>query len=456
MMQSLQWLLDASGGELHGAIDPHRQFSAIVSDTRKLQTGSVFAALKGERVDGHDLLAQAQAAGALIALVETVQAHALTQIKVDNVQATLGRLAKAWIASLSCTKIALTGSNGKTTVKNLTASILSKVAPSFATEGNLNNELGLPLSALSVRSEHRYAVLEMGAGQPGDIDYLAALIAPDVSLVNNAMSAHLERLGSVLGVAEEKSAVYRHLRQGGTAVINADDAQADVFVRHANARASKLLRFGLSHDCDIRASDVRLSDHSEFVLHIGNESISIQLPLLGLHNVRNALAASGLAFAAGATLAQIKSGLEAAEAAPGRLRLLKQAAGWTLLDDSYNANPGSVRAGIEALCNLRGDAWLVLGNMAELGADELAMHAEIGAFAKQTGVVRLFTVGEKAAHATRAAAGIAEHFADQSALIAALKQQLHPAVNLLVKGSRSSRTELIIAAVTDCVAPGAH
>jgi UDP-N-acetylmuramoyl-tripeptide--D-alanyl-D-alanine ligase len=455
-MQSLHWLVQTSAGELHGALDVQQRFTAITTDTRKIVPGSVFAALKGERVDGHDFLAQAHAAGAMAALVQTVREHSLPQIKVDDVQATLGVLAKAWIATLSCTKIALTGSNGKTTVKNLTASILSKIAPSFATEGNFNNELGLPLSALSVRPEHRYAVLEMGAGQPGDIDYLASLIEPDIALVNNAMSAHLERLGSVRGVAEEKSAVYRHLRTGGTAIVNADDEHWSVFEQHAKVRGAKVLRFGLSPNCDITASDITLGDTSQFTLHIGAESIEVQLPLLGMHNVRNALAAAGLAFAARATLAQIKCGLEAAEAAPGRLRVREQAGGWRLLDDSYNANPGSVRAGIEALCSLEGDAWLVLGNMAELGPDELRLHADIGSFAKRAGVVRIFTVGEKAAHAAQAAADIAEHFSDQAALSAALKQQLHPGVNLLVKGSRSSRTELIIAAVTDSHAPGEH
>ncbi len=443
------------GGQVFDApvFDPEAILGQSVSnDTRSLEPGAIFIALKGERVDGHTLLAQAQALGAVAALVSVPTESALPQILVPNVEAALAQLASAWCQRLPTKRVAITGSNGKTTVKNLTASILAQVGETLATVGNLNNELGLPLTVLRMREKHAFAVLEMGAGKPGDIRFLANIARPHVALVNNAMAAHLERLGDVHGVAEEKSSIYRALLPGGTAIINLDDAELSCFLHAASQAGAAKLTFSLnSAAADIYATDIVLGASSRFTLHCPLGSTPIAFALVGTHNIRNALAAAGLAIAAGANLAQISAGLNLASSAKGRLKLYPQPGGWNLLDDSYNANPGSVKAGMEALVALGGSAWVVLGNMAELGNDADALHREVGAYAHQVGVAKLFCLGEHAAHAAQSAGSIGEAFSDMETLVHTLKADLAQAnhsgantgVNLLVKGSRSAGMERI-------------
>jgi UDP-N-acetylmuramoyl-tripeptide--D-alanyl-D-alanine ligase len=386
-----------AGGTLHGGADTRIQ--SVSSDTRTLRPGALFAALPGARFDGHDLLAQAHAAGAAAALVVRVNAQVpLAQIVVADVPHALGQLAHGWIDTLAVKRIALTGSNGKTTVKNLTASILQNAGETLATQGNLNNELGLPLTVLSLRPAHRFAVLEMGAGQPCDIAYLAKIANPDVALVNNAMAAHLERLGSVHGVAVEKSSIYRALRPNGVAVINLDDSERATFNAAAERADVTRLRFSTQDaSADVYACDIVLGATSRFTLCCASGTAAIHLPLLGLHNVRNALAATALSLAAGASFAQVCAGLQTALPAAGRLRLLPQQGGWRVLDDSYNANPGSLAAGMDALVTLAGEPWVVLGNMAELGQDAQALHADVGAHAQRIGIRRLYCLGDNAA-----------------------------------------------------------
>ncbi len=425
---------------------------SISCDTRNLEPSAAFVAIKGERIDGHALLAQAQAQGAVAALVSVQCETSLPQILVPDVEAALARLAAAWCKRMPAKRIAITGSNGKTTVKNLTASILAQVGETLATAGNLNNELGLPLTALRIRQKHQFAVLEMGAGKPGDISHLTNIARPHVALVNNAMAAHLERLGDVHGVAEEKSSIYRALLPGGTAIINLDDAELPCFLHAASQPAAAKLTFSLnSPAADVYATDVKSGLKSSFTLHCPLGSAPISLPLLGSHNIRNALAAASLAIAAGANLAQISAGLNQAASTKGRLQLCPQPDGWNLLDDSYNANPGSVKAGMEALVALGGRAWVVLGNMAELGDNADAMHQEVGAHAREVGVERLFCLGAHAAHAAQSAGAIGEAFSDIDALARALKANLaqsqgaNLSVNLLVKGSRSAGMERVAA-----------
>jgi len=452
MNLALSAIISLVGGNLIASdIDEQTSYVQSISfDTRTLESGAIFAAIKGERIDGHTLLTQAQAQGAVAALVSVQCESSLPQIVVPNVKVALARLATAWCQRMPAKRIAITGSNGKTTVKNLTASILTQVGETLSTAGNLNNELGLPLTVLRVRQKHQFAVLEMGAGKPGDIGYLASIARPNVALVNNAMAAHLERLGDVHGVAEEKSSIYRALLPGGTAIINLDDAELPCFLHAASQAGAAKLSFSLnSPAADVYATDVKLGSASRFTLHCPLGSAPITLALVGLHNIRNALAAASLALAAGANLAQISAGLNVAASAKGRLQIVAQPDGWNLLDDSYNANPGSVKAGIDALVALGEPAWVVLGNMAELGDNAEALHCEVGTYARDVGVERLFCLGAHAAHAAQSAGTIGEAFGDIDALARALKANLAQSsatnrrVNLLVKGSRSAGMERI-------------
>jgi len=409
----------------------------VAIDTRKLKAGDLFAAFKGEHVDGHDYLAQAAAAGAAGALVSRKVDCPLPQVLVDDVEAALGDLASAVRAQRHARVIGITGSNGKTTVKTLTASILSLHGRTHVNTGSFNNEIGLPLTLLSMPEDAEYAVLEMGAGKPGDIAYLAAIARPDIGLVNIIAPAHLERMGSVEGVAETKGALYQALPADGVAIINADDAFAGFFTGLAGTR--RVLRFGLEHKADVGADIVQQrADGSLFVLSTPAGDAEVELALPGRHNVANALAAASIALALDVPLATIVAGLEQARAVEGRLRRVALPGDITLIDDSYNANPSSMAAAIETLALAAGERWLVLGDMAELGADARALHAGVGAKARERGIERLFAVGPLGAAAVEAFGAAGVHFADKTALIEALKAGLHGGVTCLVKGSHSS------------------
>jgi UDP-N-acetylmuramoyl-tripeptide--D-alanyl-D-alanine ligase len=422
--------------------DPHVRVTSVSTDTRSLLPGALFVALVGERVDGHDLLEQAKQRGATAALVQRLQPVDLPQIVLPKVELGLANLARAWIKQMPAKRIALTGSNGKTTVKNLITSILQHKGSTLATAGNLNNELGLPLTVLNIRAEHQFAVLEMGAGKPGDIEFLMSIAPSHISLVNNAMAAHLERLGSIHGVAVEKSAVYRGLLPDGTAIINADDGECEAFLKNAASANAAILRCSIAHrQAEFSAGNIK---GSTFKLHTPQGELDIRIALLGQHNVANAVMAAAACFAAGASLEQIKQGLENAPAAQGRLQLIPQPAGYSVINDSYNANPGSVKAAIDALVALPGDAWLALGNMAELGPDAAMLHAEIGAYARTKKVKRVFCVGPHAKTLAESAGSIATAFDDIEQLIAVLKSDIRAGVNLLIKGSRSARMERVL------------
>ncbi|MHB8309484.1 MAG: UDP-N-acetylmuramoyl-tripeptide--D-alanyl-D-alanine ligase [Metallibacterium sp.] len=436
-------------GTLHGGV---AQVCGASADTRALQPGMLFVALAGERVDGHDFLAQAAAAGATGALVARRIDGALAQIQVADTLAALGDLASAVRARSAAEVIGITGSSGKTTVKNLCAAILAGVAATHATQGNRNNEIGLPLSLLNMREDARYAVLEMGAGKPGDIAYLAAIARPRVALVNNVAPAHLQHLGSIEGVAETKGAIYAALPADGIAVINADDTFAGYFTAQAGAR--RVLCFGRAAEAEIRATQVHSDlDGSRFVLHTPSGTAPVNLSLPGAHNVLNALAAAALAHALDLTPQHIAEGLARVGAVRGRLTRRAMAGGWTLLDDSYNANPASVAAAIDTLALAPGETWLVLGDMAELGPDAQALHAELGRKARAAGITRLWTVGRLSAAASTAFGAAANHFEDQATLATALQIAAHAGVTCLVKGSRASAMERVIAQLDQV---GAH
>lgn len=422
--------------------------TGVAIDTRKLTSGDLFVAIKGERVDGHDFLADAKAKGAIAAMVTRKVDFDLPQVLVDDTELALGDLASAVRAQSNVRVIGITGSNGKTTVKTLTASILSRHGRTHVNAGNYNNELGLPLTLLAMPQDTEYAVLEMGAGKPGDIAYLAAIARPDIGLVNTIAPAHLERMGSVEVVAETKGALYQALPVDGVAIINADESFASFFTGLAGTR--RQLRFALDHKADVGADilDQRV-DGSHFLLSTPVGDAEVQLPLAGHHNIANALAAASIALALDVPLDTIVEGLENVPGVAGRLQFERMPGGWTLIDDSYNANPGSVGAAIDTLALADGERWLVLGDMAELGENAVALHAGIGERAHQRGIDRLFAVGPLSAAAVKAFGERGEHFADKAALAAALKQHLHSGVACLVKGSRSSGMDQVVAALRD-------
>ncbi|HET7267706.1 MAG TPA: UDP-N-acetylmuramoyl-tripeptide--D-alanyl-D-alanine ligase [Oleiagrimonas sp.] len=422
--------------------------AGVATDSRTLRGGELFVALAGEHHDGHDHVAAAAAAGAAAALVARKIDVDLPQVLVADTLAALGDLASAVRARRHADVVGITGSNGKTTVKTLTAAILSRHGRTHATQGNYNNEIGLPLTLLAMPEDSQYAVIEMGAGKPGDIAYLAAIARPDVSLVNTIGPAHLERMGSLEGIAETKGAIYEALPGDGVAIINADDDFADFFTGLAGSR--RRVSFGLgTRKADVRA-DIQAMDAagSRFTLITPRGKTDVSLPLPGRHNVSNALAAAAIAHALDVPLATMAEGLAHAGHVAGRLDARRMPGGWTLIDDSYNANPASAAAAIETLMLTSGEHWLVLGDMAELGPEARQLHADLGVLARERGVEHLFTTGTLARAAAEAFGDTACHFEDHETLAAALRAALHADVTCLVKGSRSSAMDRVVMALT--------
>jgi UDP-N-acetylmuramoyl-tripeptide--D-alanyl-D-alanine ligase len=416
----------------------------VSTDTRTITPGSLFVALRGERYDAHEFVATARERGATAALVERTVDADMPQIVVADTLIALGELARAVRAQRDARVVGITGSNGKTTVKTLTASILSRHGRTHVNVGNLNNEIGVPLTLLAIPETTQYAVVEMGAGKPGDIEYLARIARPDIGLVNNVAPAHLERLGSERGVAETKGAIYAALPASGIAIVNADDAYAGYFAEIAAPR--RIVRFGLESKADIGAD---FGARNGFMLRTPAGDVAVSPSQPGRHNVMNALAAAAIAFALDVPLATIRAGLEAAPAVAGRLVRRKHASGAILVDDSYNANPGSFAAAIATLAAEPGETILVMGDMAELGADAERLHAHVGALAKASGIQHLHAVGRLSRAAVEAFGSGATHHADQAALIAALRADLRSGVVALVKGSRSSAMDRVVAALVE-------
>ncbi|RRQ22509.1 UDP-N-acetylmuramoyl-tripeptide--D-alanyl-D-alanine ligase [Thiohalobacter thiocyanaticus] len=418
------------------------RFAGLSTDSRSLERGNLFVALTGERFDGHDYLDQVAAAGAAGALVSTAVAGSLPCIRVSDTRRALGGLAAAWRTRFDIPLVAVTGSNGKTTVKEMLAAILGEEHRVLATRGNLNNDIGVPLTLARLGEEHTAAVIEMGANHPGEIAWLTDLARPTVALITNAGPAHLEGFGSLEGVARAKAEIYDGLDAEGLAVVNRDDAFAGYWLERLQGR--RIMTFGLEVESDISAGVTPLASGQRLALRTPAGSIDVELALPGRHNAMNALAATAAALGAGASLPAVQTGLERIRPVGGRLQLHRCADGIGVIDDTYNANPGSVRAALEVLQQLPGEHWLVLGDMGELGGDSEALHREIGAQAAAAGCDRLFTLGGQAAAAALAFSGPAAHFDDIEALQAELNTQLHPDVQLLVKGSRSMRMERVV------------
>lgn len=438
--------LSEAAGVLHGKlIGEDVAFHAVSTDSRTVQAGDLFVALRGERFDGHAYVAECLQRGAAAALVSQQVAGAGSQLVVADTRVALGQLAAYWRSQFAIPLVAVTGSNGKTTVKEMLAAILRAAAGGdaavLATQGNLNNDIGLPMTLLKLREQHRYAVAEMGMNHAGEIAYLTRLGRPDVALVNNALPAHLEGLGSVEGVARAKGEIFQGLGAGGTAIINADDAYAPLW--RELAAPHRIQTFGLEQTADVSA-DYRLNaDGSEVTLKTPQGSARLHLPAAGLHNVRNALAATAAALAMGVTLVAVVNGLQQFSGAKGRLQRKSGLQGCTVIDDTYNANPASMRAAIDVLAACPGKRVLVLGDMGELGADAEQLHAEIGQYARAARLDGLLTLGEM----SRAYAG--ERYDTPEQLADALRPQLDNTTTVLVKGSRFMRMERVVALITE-------
>ena len=416
--------------------------SGVSTDTRKLQQGDLFIALSGEQFDGHEFCASAVQQGAAAVMVERQLPLPVAQIIVADTRKALGMLAHAWREQFSIPFIAVTGSNGKTTVKEMIAAMCAQRGRVLATQGNLNNDIGVPLTLLQITAQHQYAVIELGANHPGEIAYLTALVKPDVALINNAAPAHLEGFGSLAGVAQAKGEIYGGLAPHGTGIVNADDHFASVW--QSLCKDYKTLTFGLQHPADVTAQWQANNDGCALSLCTPLGTIDVQLHLLGKHNVMNALAATTAALAVGCSLEDIKHGLESTVAVKGRLQMKPGKSGSRIIDDTYNANPASFQAALDVLSVFPGQHFVALGDMGELGADAASLHRDVGAYAKTSGVKRLYTVGRFARDAAQEFGKEASAFETQPPMITAIAAELSADVILLVKGSRSMQMENVV------------
>ncbi len=427
-------------------------FSAVSSDSRNLQKGELFIALQGPNFDGNKFVEMAAKNGAIAALVSRQQASSIEQVVVDDTHKALADLATAWRKEFKGPLIGITGSNGKTTVKEMVAAILSKCGKTLATKGNLNNDIGVPLTLLSLQSEHRYAVIEMGANHRGEIEYTATIAAPDIAIITNAAAAHLAGFGDLEGVAKTKGEIVEALPEKGVAILNRDDVFYGKWEALANSR--EIISFGFSEKARVRTDIDSISfsleeGHFKTVYPISwdNKEVLVSLSLAGNHNVKNSLAAAAACLAAGCSLEQIKEGLESMLPVKGRLCALAGLKGAVVIDDSYNANPASCSAALDLLSDMNGEKWMALGAFAELGERSRELHHEMGREIKKKGVKRLFAVGEEAKQVVEAFGAEGYWFEEQGSLIESLKEKLNKDVIVLVKGSRSQKMERVVEAL---------
>ena len=433
---------DVSGDEM--------SFDAVTTDTRKITPGCLFVALKGERFDAHDFAEQAKAAGAGALLVSRKLDIDLPQAVVKDTRLAFGELA-AWVRQQVPTRVvALTGSSGKTSVKEMTAAILTQCGNTLYTAGNLNNDIGVPMTLLRLTREHEFAVIELGANHQGEIAWTVSLTQPEAALVNNLAAAHLEGFGSLFFNDTATTEIYTGLPANGIAIMNADNN--DWLNWQSVIGDRKTWRFSPNAaNSDFTANNIHVTSHgTEFTLQTPTGNVDVLLPLPGRHNIANALAASALAMAIGAPLSAIKSGLANLKAVPGRLFPIPLAENKLLLDDSYNANVGSMTAAVQVLSEMPGYRVMVVGDMAELGDESEACHQQVGEAAKASGIDRVLSAGHLSKFISQAS-GVGEHFADKAALIARLKalvaeQQI---VTVLVKGSRSAAMEEVVHALQE-------
>lgn len=429
------------------------EFISVNSDTRSLSAGELFVAIRGERFDPHHFIEQAVAKNPCAMVVEEYFPDInLPQLVVSDSILALGQIAALNRSVFNGVAVGITGSSGKTTVKTMVASILAQCGNTHATRGNLNNHLGVPFTLLQLAAMHQFAVIEMGASGPGEIGYLCSLAKPNITMINNVMPAHIEGFGSIEGVAKAKGEIYEGLVTGNTAIINLDDRFASSWLEKLEKSADKPRIISVSANdraTNVFASDIALnSDNVSFQLNALGESITITLNAQGEHSVRNALMAAACAIAAGASLQQVQAGLENFAPVAGRMSQHTGIKGVRVIDDSYNANPGSVRAAIDVLAQKNGGI-LVLGDLAELGPDAANLHGELGDYAREKQLPHIFTLGNLSQHASQQFGEGAQHFADRAALIAHLKTIATSDMTLLIKGSRSSKMDLVVRELCD-------
>lgn len=444
---NLQQACEIIAGHLIG--EPHKEFTGVSIDTRTLQPGNLFIALKGKQVDGHDFIAQALAKGAAAALVTHQISVHLPQLIVFDPVIALGKLARAWRQKFKIPVIAITGSNGKTTTKNMVHAIFVQMNNSnkqsvLATQGNLNNHLGVPLTLCQLQETHRQAVIEMGMNHFSEIDYLTNITLPTTALITNALPCHLEGVGGTLaGVAKAKGEIFNGLAPDGVAIINADDVFAEYWRESIGNK--KYITFGLNNYADVngvlRANGFRLQYNESYT--------DIQLQLLGQHNVNNAVAASAATIINGASLNEIKLALENLLPAPGRMEAKKGRSDTMIIDDTYNANPLSLRAALQTIAMYAGTKIVVLGEMKELGQESAQFHAESGDTARKLRMDYLFAIGEMTKHTVQAFGKNAYYFDNHTSLIQALETYLQPNTTILIKGSRSLKMEQVVNALLD-------
>ncbi len=432
-------IAEKTGGRLIGE---NLSVSAVAIDSRKLSNGSLFVAIKGENHNGAEFVGAAADKGAVAALVEKQLDINLPQIIVADTKLALAALANMVRSASDASFIAVTGSNGKTTVKEMIRAILAEVAPVHATEGNLNNEIGVPLTMFALQDEHKYAVIEMGASKQGDISYLTKIANPHISVVTNASAAHLQGFGDIDGVAKTKGEIFASLQENGLAVINADDKYAGYWKDIAGTE--NIITFG-----ECATADIRLGEQTESGVEIEtpNGELVLKLKLPGLHNIKNALAATGVAVALNIPLTTIKIALEKMGAVKGRLCFESAKAGGVVIDDSYNANPASLKAGLQVLAEQSGEKWLLLGDMAELGDGAQKLHAEAAEYARNLGVSKLFACGNNSEIVVKNFGAGAQVISDTKILIEELNKNLVKGVTLLVKGSRMMQLDKVVQAV---------
>jgi UDP-N-acetylmuramoyl-tripeptide--D-alanyl-D-alanine ligase len=422
-------------------------FSGITTDSRQVKPGMLFAALPGKTFDGHDYINKAVELGAVGIMVSRGVRAPVPVLQVEDVLTALGTLARHWRDQCCAKTVGITGSNGKTTVKEMIASILRLSGSVLATDGNFNNELGLPLTLFRLDKSHDYAVIEMGASNPGDIAYLAEIAQPDVGVITNIGPAHLQGFVDIEGVARAKGELFAALPENGTAVMNAAEPWVNLWQGLNTAKSVQFFNGVVNGENKDHVTARQEADVCTVSTPGG--SFTLQLPLPGEHNLTNALAATAVCLSLGVSLADIKAGLETVKPVSGRLSLQHSNSGWTVIDDTYNANPASLYAALQVLATQNGEPWLVLGDMKELGNDSRKMHAELGDAARLLGVKRLFALGDASEATVTAFGDHAAHFNSRDGLIKALRSELKPGVACLVKGSRSMGMEHVVQAISN-------
>ncbi len=431
------------GAVYHGPAVP---VSGVSIDSRRIAPGDVFVAISGTRVDGHDFLAMAAERGAVAAIVERELSAELPTLRVENTLAALTEIGRANCAASDATVVAITGSCGKTSVKNMCDAVFSQRGPTVATAGNYNNEIGVPLTLARLEDDTRFAIVEMGATGRGDVAHLCTLAKPSITTVLNAMEAHLDGFGGVADVADIKAEIFDALDEGKVAVLSLDGPWSELWRERIAATGARVITWSTTTAADVTATDVEEQGlaGTTFVLNLGGQQRRIHLPCPGLHNVANALAAAALGLAAGLELNVIARGLEQTVSETGRLQTERLADGTALIDDSYNANPGSVRAAIDLLAKLPGLRTLMLGEMLELGEESAAMHAAMGHLARERGLETFVGVGTALAPAVDAFGEGGQLFSDRSAVVPALGELLANSDTVLVKGSRGAAMESLL------------